>query len=41
MQDERTEVRRCKGLDILAECRMRVLAGDTPSSSKLPQTLTA
>ncbi|MER7213441.1 transposase, partial [Streptosporangium sp. NPDC000239] len=39
--DEWTEARRSMGLDILAKCRMRVLAGDTPAHNPLPQTLTA
>lgn len=39
--DEWTEARRYMGLDILAKCRMRVLAGDTPAHNPLPQTLTA
>ncbi|GAB2467499.1 IS256-like element IS1081 family transposase [Streptosporangium sandarakinum] len=39
--DEWTEARRYMGLDILAKCRMRLLAGDTPEQSLIPQTLTA
>ncbi|MEU1737334.1 transposase, partial [Streptosporangium sp. NPDC020145] len=39
--DEWTETRRYMGLDVLAKCRMRVLAGDTPAHNPLPQTLTA
>lgn len=39
--DEWTEARRYIGLDILAKCRMRIIAGDTPMQNPLPQTLTA
>ncbi|GHE49907.1 IS256 family transposase [Streptosporangium violaceochromogenes] len=39
--DEWTEARRYMGLDILAKCRMRLVAGDTPAHNLLPQTLTA
>ncbi|GLK15502.1 IS256 family transposase [Streptosporangium carneum] len=39
--DEWTEARRYMGLDILAKCRIRVIASDTPQHNPIPQTLTA
>ena len=39
--DEWVEARRYMGVDVLAKSRLRVLPGDTPTQSPLPQTLTA
>jgi transposase-like protein len=39
--DEWTEARRYMGLDVLGKAHVRLLTGDTPASSPLPETLTA
>lgn len=39
--DERTEVRRYMGLDVLAKACLRVNCGDTPSQEQLAEVSTA